>query len=142
MIVEHHVDEVHDEGVPAAGIVAKGDVSAANDEVPTAVEEPSIPSPTSLTPPPQPSQDQPSTSQKLERRNKASKLKRLKKVGTSQRIHTSDDTVMDDLSKQGGIIANIDAYEDVVMEDAKNVVVEKSANVDESADILGRTTEL
>nr|GEZ24153.1 uncharacterized mitochondrial protein AtMg00810-like [Tanacetum cinerariifolium] len=56
-------NEVHDEGVPAAGIVAEGDVSAANDAVPTANEEPSIPSPTPPTPPPQPSQDIPSTSQ-------------------------------------------------------------------------------
>nr|GEU47846.1 hypothetical protein [Tanacetum cinerariifolium] len=41
---------------------------------------------------------------KLERRNKlkASKLRRLKKVGTAQRIETSDDTVMDDVSKQVG----------------------------------------
>nr|GFA78271.1 hypothetical protein [Tanacetum cinerariifolium] len=56
-------DEVHNEGVPAAGIVAKRDVSAANDKVPTANEEPSIPSPTPPTPPPQPSQDISSTSQ-------------------------------------------------------------------------------
>nr|GEY98945.1 hypothetical protein [Tanacetum cinerariifolium] len=47
----------------AASIVAKGDVSAANDEVPTAVDKPSIPSPTPPTPPPQPSQDQPLNSQ-------------------------------------------------------------------------------
>nr|GEV95848.1 putative ribonuclease H-like domain-containing protein [Tanacetum cinerariifolium] len=173
------VDEVHDEGVPAAGIVAEGDVSAANDKVLTVVEEPSIPSPTPPTPPPQPSQDQPLTSQvhltpphspqspqhqpqpshddkiaqaleitklksrakKLERSNKASKLKRLKKVGIAQRIDTLDDTVMDDVSKQGGIIANIDADGDVVIEDAKDVAVEKSADVDESADIQGRTTD-
>nr|GEV43943.1 hypothetical protein [Tanacetum cinerariifolium] len=67
MIMEQPIgkvdDEVHDEGVPAVGVVAEGDVSTANDEVPTAVEEPSIPSPTPPTPPPQPSQDQPSTSQ-------------------------------------------------------------------------------
>nr|GEX35871.1 hypothetical protein [Tanacetum cinerariifolium] len=35
---------------------------------------------------------------------------------------------------EGGHIANIDADEDVVLEDAKDVVVEKSADVDESAD--------
>nr|GEV92826.1 hypothetical protein [Tanacetum cinerariifolium] len=66
MILEQQVaegaNEVHDEGVPAAGIVVEGDVSAANDEVPTAVEEPSIPSPTPPTSPPQPSQDIPFTS--------------------------------------------------------------------------------
>nr|GEZ65114.1 RNA-directed DNA polymerase homolog [Tanacetum cinerariifolium] len=44
-------DEDHDEGVLAVGDAAEGDVSAANDEVPTANEEPSIPSPTPPTPP-------------------------------------------------------------------------------------------
>nr|GEW09758.1 hypothetical protein [Tanacetum cinerariifolium] len=68
MVVAHKVgkgvaDEMHDEGVPAAGIVAEGDASAANDEVPIADEEPSIPSPTPPTPPSQPSHDIPSTSQ-------------------------------------------------------------------------------
>nr|GEY85600.1 integrase, catalytic region, zinc finger, CCHC-type, peptidase aspartic, catalytic [Tanacetum cinerariifolium] len=56
-------DEEHDEGIHVAGVVIKGDVSAAHDEVSTADEEPSIPSPTPPTPPPQPSQDIPSTSQ-------------------------------------------------------------------------------
>nr|GFB69862.1 hypothetical protein [Tanacetum cinerariifolium] len=56
-------DEVHDEGVLVAGVATEGDVSAANDEAPTANEEPSIPSPTPPTPPPQSSQDIPSTSQ-------------------------------------------------------------------------------
>nr|GEW60047.1 hypothetical protein [Tanacetum cinerariifolium] len=55
-------DEVHDEGVPAVGVAGEGDVSAAHDEVPTADEELSIPSPTPPTPPPQPSHDIPSTS--------------------------------------------------------------------------------
>nr|GEU53628.1 putative ribonuclease H-like domain-containing protein [Tanacetum cinerariifolium] len=123
--VDEGVDEVHDEGVPAAGVVAKGVVSAANDEVPTAVEEPSIPSPKPPTPPPQPLQDRPSTSQ----------------VGTSQMIETSDDTVMDDVSKQGRMIADIDADVDVILKDAKEVAVEKSADVDESADIQGRKAE-
>nr|GEV77608.1 retrovirus-related Pol polyprotein from transposon TNT 1-94 [Tanacetum cinerariifolium] len=85
---------------------------AASDDVNAAVDEPSIPSPILPTPPPQPSQDIPSTS-------------RLK-------IDTSDDTIMDDVSKQKGIIANIDADEDVVLEDAKDVAVEKSANEEES----------
>nr|GEW10465.1 hypothetical protein [Tanacetum cinerariifolium] len=66
---------------------------------------------------------------KLERRNKASKLKRLKKVSKSQRIDTSDDTVMDDISKQGRMIADIDEDVDVILKDAKEVAVEKSANV-------------
>nr|GEV81284.1 putative ribonuclease H-like domain-containing protein [Tanacetum cinerariifolium] len=48
-------DEVHDEGVPAADVATEGNASTAHDEVPTADEEPSIPSPTPPTPPPQPS---------------------------------------------------------------------------------------
>nr|GEV05770.1 hypothetical protein [Tanacetum cinerariifolium] len=77
---------------------------------------------------------------KLKRRNKLKvlKLKRLKRVGSAQRINTLDDTVIDDVSKQGGIIANIDANEDVVMEDAKDVAVETSTDVEDNADIQGR----
>nr|GEV19917.1 copia protein [Tanacetum cinerariifolium] len=80
---------------------------------------------------------------KLKRRNKMKvlKLRRLKKVGTAQRIDTSDDTIMDDVSKHGGIIANINADEDVVLEDAKDVVVEKSTDVEESADVLSMQEE-
>nr|GEV72540.1 hypothetical protein [Tanacetum cinerariifolium] len=48
---------------------------------------------------------------KLESRNKlkVSKLRSLKRVGTTQRIDISNDTVMDDVSKQGRIIASMDA---------------------------------
>nr|GEU70922.1 hypothetical protein [Tanacetum cinerariifolium] len=59
---------------------------------------------------------------RLEKRNnvKASRLKRLKKVGTSQRVESFADTVMDDLedaSKQRGIIAFIDTDKDVTLEE-------------------------
>nr|GEZ90288.1 hypothetical protein [Tanacetum cinerariifolium] len=67
MIMEQQVNkgdaEVNVDDVPAVDVVAEGDVSAANDKVPTAVEEPSISSPTPPTLPPQPSHDIPSTSQ-------------------------------------------------------------------------------
>nr|GEW20971.1 copia protein [Tanacetum cinerariifolium] len=46
---------------------------------------------------------------------------------------------MDDVSKQGRIIRNIDANEDVVLEDAKDVVTD--AKDDENANIQGRTAE-
>nr|GEY44843.1 hypothetical protein [Tanacetum cinerariifolium] len=66
MIVEQQVDEgnaeMNVEDISTAGVAAEGNVSVADDVVPTAVEEPSIPSPTPPTPPPQSSQDQPSTS--------------------------------------------------------------------------------
>nr|GEZ75315.1 hypothetical protein [Tanacetum cinerariifolium] len=59
---------------------------------------------------------------KLERKNKlkVSGLRRLRKVGTAQRVESSADTVMDDqedASKQREIIANIDANEDVILKD-------------------------
>nr|GEW04056.1 hypothetical protein [Tanacetum cinerariifolium] len=145
MIVEHQVDEgdaeVNVDDVSTAGVSTEGDVSAANDQAPTADDEPSIPSPTPPTPPPQPSQDVPLTSRKLERRNKASKLKRIKRVSTAQRIDTSDDTVMDEVCKQGRMIDDMDADGYVVLEDDKEVVVEKSTDVDESADVQGSKAE-
>nr|GEX83831.1 ribonuclease H-like domain-containing protein [Tanacetum cinerariifolium] len=136
MIVAQQVGEgvanVNVEDVSTAGVAAEGDASATDDEVPAAVDEPSIPSPPPPTQPPPPSQDIPSTSQrvkKLERRNKASKLRRLKKVGTAHRIETSDDTVMDDVSKQGRIIADMDADKDV------------TAEIEESSNVQGRQAE-
>nr|GEV61785.1 hypothetical protein [Tanacetum cinerariifolium] len=79
---------------------------------------------------------------KLERKNKAFKLKRLKKVGSSQRIETSDDTVMDDISKQERMIADIDADVDVILEDAKEGDVEKSADVDKKPVELQEVVEV
>nr|GEX86944.1 uncharacterized mitochondrial protein AtMg00810-like [Tanacetum cinerariifolium] len=82
---------------------------------------------------------------KLETTNKLkmSKLRRLKKVGTSQRFSISNDTVMDDISKQGRIIASMDADVDVTLKDvadiAKEVVVD--AEIEEMSDVQGRQTE-
>nr|GEV92825.1 hypothetical protein [Tanacetum cinerariifolium] len=84
---------------------------------------------------------------KLEKRNKLKvfKLRILKKVGSAQRIDTSDDTVMDDVSKQGRIIKNIDADEDVVLEDAKDVANDAKdghdADDEDNANIQERTAE-
>nr|GFB13966.1 ribonuclease H-like domain, reverse transcriptase, RNA-dependent DNA polymerase [Tanacetum cinerariifolium] len=138
--------------------LSTGAASTTDDDVNAAVEEPFISSPPPPTQSPPPSQDIPSTSQdkiaqaleitklksrvkKLDRRNKASKLQRLKKVGTAQRIDTFNDIMMDDVSKQERMIADMDADIDVVLEDAKEVAVEKSSDVEESADIQGRTAE-
>nr|GEU49589.1 hypothetical protein [Tanacetum cinerariifolium] len=125
---DEHVEEVH---------TAEGDDSAAHGEVPAVTEEPSIPSPTPPTLPPQTPQDIPSTSQvqqtppqspqlkgrvkKLEKRNKVRvlKLRRLQRVGTSQRVDTSDDTVMDDESNQGRMIAEMYQDDAVVLKDDK-----------------------
>nr|GFC17926.1 hypothetical protein [Tanacetum cinerariifolium] len=59
------------------------------------------------------------TRRKLERGNKLKvlKLRRLKKVGIAQRVKTSNDTVMDDVSKQGRMIADMDADVDVTLKD-------------------------
>nr|GEX39965.1 uncharacterized mitochondrial protein AtMg00810-like [Tanacetum cinerariifolium] len=115
-------DEMHAEGVPAVGIVAEGDVSAANDELKRRVK-------------------------KLERRNKVKvlKLRRLQKVGTAQRINTSDDTVMDDVSNQERMIADMDVDADVVLEEGKEVdddaKTDQDSEVNENVDIQGRTAE-
>nr|GEX84376.1 hypothetical protein [Tanacetum cinerariifolium] len=71
---------------------------------------------------------------KLERANKvkALKLKRLKKVGTSQRVDTLDDTIMEDVSNQGRMIDELDRDEGVVLMSEKE---EKKA--DEVKDITG-----
>nr|GEZ28652.1 hypothetical protein [Tanacetum cinerariifolium] len=67
MIMEQQVgegaDEVHVDDVPVVGVAGEGAASVTDDEVPAAVDEPSIPSPPPTTPPPPPSQDIPSTSQ-------------------------------------------------------------------------------
>nr|GEU56848.1 hypothetical protein [Tanacetum cinerariifolium] len=122
MIVEQQVgegaDEVHVDDVSTAGVAAEGAASVADDEVPAARVK------------------------KLESRNKAFKLRRLQKVGIAQRIKTSDDTVIDDVSKQGRIITDIDADKDVTLKDV--VVVAKDVQdveIKESLDVQGRQAE-
>nr|GEW30265.1 putative ribonuclease H-like domain-containing protein [Tanacetum cinerariifolium] len=129
---EENVEDV------TAGDAAQGDDTAAHREVPTVSQEPSIPSP---TPPPQPPQDLPSTSQrrvkKLEKGNRviALKLRRLKRVGTSQRIDTFDDTVMDDESNQGRIIDEIDKDDAFALMDDKEDDKKDEEAKDEPAEV-------
>nr|GFA41897.1 hypothetical protein [Tanacetum cinerariifolium] len=74
---------------------------------------------------------------KLEKKRKlsVSGLKRLRKVGTTQRVKSFTDIVMDDqeyASKYRGIIADLDADMDVTLEEvdtAKDVKVEKNIDV-------------
>nr|GEU73427.1 hypothetical protein [Tanacetum cinerariifolium] len=123
-------DEVHDEGVPVAGIVVKGDVNATDDVVPTADEERSIPSPTPPTLPPQLPHDIPSTSQlkrsikKLEKRNKL----KLRMIADKDE---DADVVLEE--------ANMDEDADVVLEEAKDVAADakddQDADVQDNADI-------
>nr|GEV53282.1 hypothetical protein [Tanacetum cinerariifolium] len=78
------------------------------------------------------------------RKNKlrVSELRRLRKVGTAQRVESSGDTIIDDVSKQGEIIATMDADKDVTLKDvaavAKEVELEKDAEIEENADVQGR----
>nr|GEW32504.1 putative reverse transcriptase domain, ribonuclease H-like domain protein [Tanacetum cinerariifolium] len=85
---------------------------------------------------------------RLEKKNKlkVSRLRRLKKVRTAPRVESSADTVMDDqedASKHGekiAEIADIDADEDVTLEEV--AVVTKDAEVfEENADAQGRQEE-
>nr|GEV05205.1 hypothetical protein [Tanacetum cinerariifolium] len=129
MIVAQQADDV-------AGEVDAGvDV----DDVLGADVEPSLPSPTTQLPPP--SQELPSTSYR-KNKLKVSRLRRLRKVRTAQRIESSADTVMDDqedTSKQREIIANIDVNTDVTLKDV--VVVEKTAEIEENTDVQRRPEE-
>nr|GEW41577.1 hypothetical protein [Tanacetum cinerariifolium] len=62
----------------------------------------------------------------MERTNKVKtlKLRRLRKVGTSQRVDTSDDTLMEDVSNQGRIIDELDKDKGVVLMNEKEEIEE------------------
>nr|GEX97906.1 hypothetical protein [Tanacetum cinerariifolium] len=158
MIVEQQVGEgvpeVHVEDV-TAGITAEGDVSTADDVVPTAAEEPSIPSPTLTTLPPQPSQDIPLTSQlqitppqspQAQPQSPQHQPQPLQDAGISMDLLQNLLDTCTTLTRRfehleqdkERMIADMDADVDVILDDAKEVVVEKSADVDESADVQGR----
>nr|GEV51446.1 putative ribonuclease H-like domain-containing protein [Tanacetum cinerariifolium] len=158
------VDDVVADSVPIDDVAA---------DVPTIDDEPTLPLPPPTTTPPPP-HELPSTSQvnlerdkiaqaleilklkkrvkKLEKKKKlkALGLQILKKVRTTQRIESSTDTVMDDqedASKQGEIIANINADDDVTLKDvaavAKEVDIEKTVEDDvEEPDELHEVIEV
>nr|GEU73222.1 hypothetical protein [Tanacetum cinerariifolium] len=75
---------------------------------------------------------------KLEKGNrvKVLKLQRLKRVGTSQRVDTSEDTVMDDASNQGRKIDKLDKDDAVaLMDDNEGDNKEEEAKEDEPAEV-------
>nr|GFB03739.1 hypothetical protein [Tanacetum cinerariifolium] len=146
------------EGMLAARVIAEEGIAEeqvqADDVVAATVQETvaedvaneAIPStPTPLILPSPPSHDIPSTSQKLEiiklkarikrleRANKvkSSKLRHLKKVGTSQRNESSDD--MEDVFNQGRMIDDLDKDEGI------ELVVDQVKDVD-TAETEGRHT--
>nr|GEW88033.1 hypothetical protein [Tanacetum cinerariifolium] len=97
-------------------------IAAAQEVVTTPVLEDvlvdSIPSPAPPTPPPQ----------------------SLKKVGTSQRVETSDDTIMKDVSNQGRMIVELDKDEGVELIGEKEKTKEVKDIVD-NAQVKGRQAE-
>nr|GEV20003.1 uncharacterized mitochondrial protein AtMg00810-like [Tanacetum cinerariifolium] len=127
MIVAQQVgeDEVNVDDVPAAGVADECDASVNDDDVPNADNIAQALEITKLK----------QRVKKLERRNKAFKLRRLKKVDTTQRIKTSNDTVIDDVSKQGRIIIDMDADKDVTLKDVAAVAKDvQDAEIEESLD--------
>nr|GEY11991.1 hypothetical protein [Tanacetum cinerariifolium] len=101
--------------------LSTGDDIAAHGEVPTVLQEPSIPSPTLHTPAPQPPQDLPLT---------------------SQRVDTSEDTMMDDVSNQWRIIDELDKYDVVsLMDDKEEDKKEEVAKAVENDQVQGRQAE-
>nr|GEU31401.1 hypothetical protein [Tanacetum cinerariifolium] len=156
--VGEDADEVHAKDVNASGVVAEGTASDDDAGVSMNLFQNLMDICTTLTRRVKPLELDKITQaleitmlkqrvKKLKRRNKLKvlKLRRLKRVGSTQRIDTSDDTVIDDISKQGGIIANIDADKDVVLEDAKDVAADakdgQDDDIDKSVDIQGWKTE-
>nr|GEU60336.1 hypothetical protein [Tanacetum cinerariifolium] len=79
---------------------------------------------------------------KLERVNKVKtfKLRRLTKVGTSQRVETSDDTIIEDVSNQGRMIVELDRDEGVELIGEKEKTKEVKDIVD-NAQVKGRQAE-
>nr|GEU78290.1 hypothetical protein [Tanacetum cinerariifolium] len=81
---------------------------------------------------------------RLEKGNKARvlKLRRLQKVRTSQRVDTSDDTMVDDESNQGRMIDKMDKDDVIVLMDEKEEDKKvEEAKVNESAQVQGRQVE-
>nr|GEV78788.1 putative ribonuclease H-like domain-containing protein [Tanacetum cinerariifolium] len=142
-------DEEHGDGVLAAGDTTEGDVSVARDEV--LIVQPTPPQSPQPQPQPQPHQDAGipmnlfqevmDTCTTLSRRVEHLELDKIAQaLEITKRVETFDETVMDDVSNQGRMIAEIDQDADVVLEDDKEVV-DDDKKVDESADIQGRKAE-
>nr|GEW98049.1 hypothetical protein [Tanacetum cinerariifolium] len=72
---------------------------------------------------------------------KTLKLKRLRKVGTSQRVDTSDDTIMEDVSNQGKIIEKLDKDEGAVLMNEKEET-EKVRDNTGDAQVEGRQADI
>nr|GEX72393.1 hypothetical protein [Tanacetum cinerariifolium] len=71
---------------------------------------------------------------------KVFKLRRLKKVGTSQRVKTSDDTIMEDVSNQGRMVVELDKGEGIELMGEKEKT-EQSKDIAHDDKVEGRQTE-
>nr|GEX52977.1 hypothetical protein [Tanacetum cinerariifolium] len=156
MLVAHEVEEgdvAENIKVVNTGDAAEGDVSAANDEVPTYNQlhlnhlklnnnHLNLNHTRMLEFLCTFSKKLKRRVKKLKRRNKVKvlKLRRLQKVGTAQRIDTSNDIVMDDVSNQGRMISDMDTDADVVLEEVKDVA--DNAKEDQDADDESEPTEV
>nr|GFB15992.1 hypothetical protein [Tanacetum cinerariifolium] len=135
--VGEDANEVHAKDVNTDGVVAEG---AASDDVNAAVDELSIPSPQPPTPPPQPSQDIPSNSQ--DARISMDLIQNLMDTCTtlSRRVeHLELDKIaqaleITKLKQRVKKLERIIKLKDVVLEDAKDAAVKKSADVEDNAD--------
>nr|GEU40361.1 ribonuclease H-like domain-containing protein [Tanacetum cinerariifolium] len=79
---------------------------------------------------------------KLEKTNKVKtlKLRRLRKVGTFQRVDTSDDTLIEDVSTQGRIIDELDRDEGSMLMNEQEETEEVRDNADD-AQVEGRQAD-
>nr|GEV29691.1 retrovirus-related Pol polyprotein from transposon TNT 1-94 [Tanacetum cinerariifolium] len=84
--------------------------------------------------------------EKLERANKVKtlKLRRLRKVGTSQRIASSDDTIIEDVINQGRMIDELDRDEGVALmdENEEEKKAEEVKDIDGDEHVKGRQAEI
>nr|GEV29142.1 putative ribonuclease H-like domain-containing protein [Tanacetum cinerariifolium] len=82
---------------------------------------------------------------KLERANKvkALKLRRLRKVRTSHRVDTSDDTIIKDVSNKGRMIDELDRDEGVVlMSEKEEKKAEEVKDITGDAEVEGRQADI
>nr|GEY30410.1 hypothetical protein [Tanacetum cinerariifolium] len=75
---------------------------------------------------------------------KVFKLNRLKKVGTSQRVNTSDDNIMEDVSNQGRMIDELDRDEGVALmgENEEEKKAKEVKDIVDDAQVEGRQAEI
>nr|GEX76416.1 hypothetical protein [Tanacetum cinerariifolium] len=147
MIVAHQVGEgaakVNVEDVSTAGVTAEGAASTADDEVPAAIDEPYIPSPTPPTIPPQPSQDIPSTSQvqptpplstQAQLPSPQHQPQPSQDAGISMNLLQNLLDTCTTLTRRGRMIADMDADVDVTLKDvALDAEIEESADKEDNA---------